>query len=173
MADPLDESRENPIVALATRLRHKRDIERAIDSALDTDLTKGRPADDAGARLAELGAEMQLAAKRLNSILGPSAGVKFIRLERPLRLRLRFGEKRISLDLDSERQLVIVAGEKLDGEYQFDTGAETPTLINLSQLSTEAGYGEGISASILLKTIARDAQLPRPAHLDGSGPISL
>ena len=94
-----------------------------------------------------------------------------MRLEKPLRLRLRFGTKRISLDLDRERQLVIVAGEGLDGEYQFDTSADVPALINLSLLSTEEGYGEPLTGSALLKTIAADAELPRPAHLDAPGPM--
>ena len=86
-------------------------------------------------------------------------------------MRVRFGEKRISLDLDAARQLVIVRGEGLEGEYQFDPGAPAPALINLSQLSTEAGYGEALTASGVLKTLARDAELPRPAHLEGPGPL--
>jgi hypothetical protein len=85
---------------------------------------------------------------------------------------VRFGAKRISLDLDAARQLIVVRGEGLDGEYQFDPGAAMPALINLSLLSTEAGYGEPLTASGVLKTIARDAELPRPAHLDGPGPLS-
>ncbi len=62
-------------------------------------------------------------------------------------------------------------GLGLDGEYQFDPGAAVPALINLSKLSTEAGYGEPLTPSRLLKTIAADAELPRPAHLDALGPI--
>jgi hypothetical protein len=100
-------------------------------------------------------------------------GVTFVRLERPLRIRLRFGEKRVGLDLDVERQLVLVRGLALDGEYQFDSSASVPALINLSKLSTEEGYGEALTPSRLLKTIAQDAELPRPAHLDGLGPLSL
>jgi hypothetical protein len=97
--------------------------------------------------------------------------VTFVRIENPLRLRLRFKEKRVSLDLDRVRQLVIVVGLGLDGEYQFDTAAELPALINLSKLSTEAGYGEALTGSSLLKAIAADAELPRPAHLDAPGPM--
>ena len=78
----------------------------------------------------------------------------------------------MTLDLDASRELVVVRGEGLDGEYQFDPGAAAPSLINLSHLSTEAGYGEPLTASGILKTIARDAELPRPAHLDGPGPLS-
>jgi hypothetical protein len=92
-------------------------------------------------------------------------------LEKPLRLRLRFGAKRISLDLDRERQLVIVTGLDLDGEYQFDTSASVPALINLSKLSTEEGYGDALTGSVLLKAISADAELPRPAHLDAPGPM--
>ncbi len=97
----------------------------------------------------------------------------FVRLERPLRVRLRFQEKRVSLDVDEPRQLIVVRGLGLEGEYQFDTGSATPALVNLSLLSTEAGYGEPLTPNSLLKTISQDAQLPRPAHLDGLGPISL
>ena len=44
-------------------------------------------------------------AKRLESILGKGA-VKIVRLEKPLRVRVRFGEQRVSLDLDDVHQLV-------------------------------------------------------------------
>jgi hypothetical protein len=79
----------------------------------------------------------------------------------------------VSLDLDDVHQLVRIAGAALDGEYQFDPGAATPALINISKISTEAGYGEALTASSLLKLIASDAELPRPSHLDGSGPLQL
>jgi len=46
-----------------------------------------------------------------------------------------------------------------------------PALINLSKLSTEAGYGVPLTPSALLKVIAQDAELPRPAHLDEPGPL--
>ena len=95
----------------------------------------------------------------------------FVRLENPLRLRLRFGTKRISLDLDRDRQLVVISGLGLDGEYQFDTSAGVPALINLSILSTEEGYGDALTGSALLKVISADAELPRPAHLDVPGPM--
>jgi hypothetical protein len=159
----------NPIVAMAMRIRSRKDIESAIDSLPAG--SAAEPRADAAAGLEAFAAALQLATKRLNSILGKK-GVTYVRLERPLRLRVRFGDKRISLDLDAARQLVVVAGEGLDGEYQFDTGAAMPSLINLSMLSTEAGYGQPLTASGVLKTIARDAELPRPAHLDGPGPLS-
>ena len=93
-----------------------------------------------------------------------------VRLEGPPRLRLRFRERRIALDLDAARQLVLVSGAGLDGEYQFlDT--ETPALMNLSKFSTDAGYRDALTGSELLKTVAEDAQLPRPSHLDGPGPL--
>jgi len=41
-----------------------------------------------------------------------------------------------------------------------------PSLINLSKLSTEPGYGDAVTGTSLLKAIAADAELPRPAHLD-------
>ena len=134
-------------------------------------LAGATPAQVDGA-LEAFGAALKLAVRRLNSILG-KPGVTFVRLERPLRIRLRFGEKRVGLDLDVERQLVLVRGLALDGEYQFDSSASVPALINLSKLSTEEGYGEALTPSRLLKTIAQDAELPRPAHLDGLGPLSL
>ena len=159
----------NPIVAMAMRIRNRKEIESAIDSMPGA--AAPEPEADAAAGLEAFAAALQIATKRLNSILGKN-GVTYVRLERPLRLRVRFGAKRISLDLDAARQLIVVRGEGLDGEYQFDPGAAMPALINLSLLSTEAGYGEPLTASGVLKTIARDAELPRPAHLDGPGPLS-
>ena len=49
--------------------------------------------------------------------------------------------------------------------------ADVPALMNLSKLSTDAGYRDALTGSELLKTIAADAQLPRPAHLDEPGPM--
>lgn len=164
-----EEPLQNPIVALAQRIRARRDLGAAIDSA--TDNPAPAAGDDAAARLAALAEVLATGAKRLNSILGKRSGVTFVRLERPLRVRLRFRDKRISLDLDAQRQLVIVAGDGLDGEYQFDASSDVPALINLSKLSTEAGYGEALTGSLLLKRIAEEAELPRPAHLEGPGPL--
>ncbi|HEY0393097.1 MAG TPA: hypothetical protein VGD01_01255 [Candidatus Elarobacter sp.] len=160
---------ENPIVAMAAKIRARRELGAAIESA-----TTGAAAprgDDAAARFAALTETLATGTKRLNSILGTRSGVTFVRLENPPRLRLRFREKRIALDLDAGRQLVIVAGGGLDGEYQFLDG-DVPALMNLSKFSTDAGYRDALTGSELLKTIAEDAQLPRPAHLDGSGPLS-
>jgi hypothetical protein len=159
----------NPIVAMAMRIRARKEIESALDSIPARSGASELEA-DAAAALGAFAEALRIATKRLNSILGKN-GVTFVRLERPLRLRVRFGEKRISLDLDAARQLVIVRGEGLEGEYQFDPGAPAPALINLSQLSTEAGYGEPLTASGVLKTLARGAELPRPAHLEGPGPL--
>jgi hypothetical protein len=159
---------ENPIVAMATKLRARRDLGAAIDSA-----TAGAAAprgDDAAARFAALGEVLATGSKRLNSILGQRTGVTLVRLENPPRLRLRFRDKRIALDLDAARQLVIVAGAGLDGEYQF-IDADTPALMNLSKFSTDAGYRDALTGSELLKTISEGAQMPRPAHLDEPGPM--
>jgi hypothetical protein len=166
----MDETNSNPIVAMAMRIRARRDVETAIDSG--TPPGDRSDAADAAAALAAFAEALSVGTRRLNSILGKN-GVTFVRLEKPLRVRLRFGAKRVSLDLDEPRQLVVVRGLELDGEYQFDSGASVPALINLSKLSTDAGYGDALTPSSLLKTIARDAELPRPAHLDGLGPISL
>jgi hypothetical protein len=166
--DEHEDTPQNPIVALATRIRARRDLGAAIDSAT---ADGPRPAaDDDESRFAALADVLATGTKRLNSILGKT-GVTFVRLEKPLRLRLRFGSKRVSLDLDRERQLVIVAGLGLDGEYQFDTAAGVPALINLSILSTDEGYCDALTGSGLLKRIAADAELPRPAHLDAPGPM--
>ena len=164
------EAPQNPIVALATRIRARRDLGAAIDSAAAETPSAAPAGDDADASFAALADVLAVASRRLNSILG-KAGVTFVRLEKPLRLRLRFRDQRISLDLDRKRQLVVVAGGGLDGEYQFDTSSPTPALINLSLLSTEAGYGEPLTGSRLLKTIAADAELPRPAQWDAAGPL--
>jgi hypothetical protein len=160
---------QNPIVEAATRLRSRRDIGRAIDSGDDGSQAIG---EDAEASLRLFVRRLLDGAKRLDSILGKGA-VKVVRLEKPLRVRVRFGDKRVSLDLDDLHQLVRVTGADLDGEYQFDTSAAVPALINISKISTEAGYGDALTASSLLKTVAQDAELPRPSHLDGSGPLQL
>lgn len=160
----------NPIVAMAMRIRARKDVEIAIDAGTPQ---AERPAiDEAGAALAAFGNALAVGARRLNSILRSNA-MTYVRLEKPLRIRLRYAGKRISFDLDDARQLVIVRGLDLDGEYQFDTGAEAPALINLSKLSTEAGYGEALTPSLVLKGIAEDTELPRPAHLDELGPLQL
>jgi hypothetical protein len=165
-----DQHEQNPIVAMAMKLRARSDLGAAIDSA-----TQNAPAPNAGdadaeASFAALADGLSIGTKRLNSILGKN-GVTLVRLEKPLRLRLRFAGKRVALDLDRERQLVLVSGLDLDGEYQFDTSSDTPALVNLSKLSTEAGYGEPLTAAALLKAIASDAELPRPPHLDAPGPM--
>jgi hypothetical protein len=159
----------NPIVAMAMRIRARKDVAAAIDSATPGD---ARPAGDgAGPALEAFGRALAVGARRLNSILGNR--MTFVRLEKPLRVRLRFAGKRVGLDLDEGRQLVIVRGLDLDGEYQFDTGSEAPALINLSKLSTDPGYGDALTPTSLLKAISEDAQLPRPAHLDALGPMNL
>ena len=160
----------NPIVAMAMRIRARKDVAAAIDSATpEGERVSGA---DAAAALAEFADALAVGAKRLNSILGKNA-MLLVRLERPLRVRLRFREKRVGLDVDQARQLVLVRGLGLDGEYQFDSGSATPALINLSLLSTEAGYGAPLTPTTLLTSISEDARLPRPAHLDELGPIRL
>ena len=163
-----DETPQNPIVAMATRIRARRDLGAAIDSAT-VDVTPPPMGDDES-RFAALAGVLAIGTKRLNSILGKN-GVTFVRLEKPLRLRLRYQQKRISLDLDREQQLVMVTGCDLDGAYQFETASDVPALINTSKLSTDEGYGDVITGSALLKMISSDAELPRPAHLDAPGPM--
>jgi hypothetical protein len=171
MADPMkpEFTAQNPIVEAATRLRARRDIGRAIDAG---DQKPAAIGEDAEGALRLFVGRLLEGAKRLDSILGKGA-VKIVRLEKPLRVRVRFGERRVSLDLDDVHQLVRVAGADLDGEYQFDPSASVPALINISKISTEAGYGDALTASSLLKLLAQDAELPRPSHLDGSGPLQL
>ena len=158
---------QNPIVAAAERIRARRELGKLIDASTDEPM---RSAEDAGDSFAIFASQLAQGAKRLNAILGPNA-VKLIRLEKPLRLRVRFGEKRVALDLDDVQQLVRISGGDLDGEYQFDTASTMPSLINLSIISTDAHYGERLTASSLLKHVAQDAELPRPEHLDRSGPL--
>ena len=166
----MNDEPQNPIVAMAEKLRARRDLGAAIDSATATG--PAPRGDDAADRFAALGDVVAAGAKRLNSILGSRTGVTVVRMPSPPRLRLRFRDKRIALDLDEARQLVLISGDGLEGEYQFVADAGTPALVNLSILSTDEGYREPLTGSALLKQIARDAQLPRPAHLDGSGPLS-
>jgi hypothetical protein len=159
---------QNPIVAMALKIRARRDLGAAIDSATgNVETPRG---DDAASRFAALADVIAIGTKRLNSILGKRSGVIFVRLASPPRIRLRFRDQRIALDLDVGRQLVLVSGAGLDGEYQFIDG-ETPALMNLSKFSTDAGYRDAVTGSLLLKTISEDAQLPRPAHLDEPGPM--
>jgi hypothetical protein len=162
-----NDEQHNPIVAMAQKIRARRELGAAIDSAT-ANLAPGAGA-DAAARFAALADVLATGAKRLNAILGARNGVTFVRLEKPPRVRLRFREKRVALDLDEPRQLVLIAGAGLDGEYQF-VDADVPALVNLSKLSTDEGYREPLTGSKLLKTIAEDAELPRPPHLD-SGPL--
>ena len=171
MADPMkpEFTAQNPIVEAASRMRARRELEKVIDAG--DDATAHAP-DDAEASLRAFTRNLNDGAKRLNSILGPNA-VRVVVLEKPLRIRVRFGDKRIALQLDEVQQLVRITGMGQDGEYQFDSGAAVPALINLSKLSTDAGYGEALTASSLLKQIAQDAELPRPSHLDRSGPLQL
>jgi len=170
MASDGEELNPNPIVAMAMRIRARKDVGAAIDSA--TPAAAANAGDDAAASLAAFADALRVGARRLNSILGKD-GLTFVRLEKPLRVRLRFRDKRVSLDVDEPRQLVVVRGLELDGEYQFDPDGGPPALINLSKLSTDAGYGERLGPNELLKAISQDAALPRPPHLDGLGPIQL
>jgi hypothetical protein len=172
MPDPLDPefTGQNPIVAAAMRIRAKRELGTVIDAATG-EVAPRRP-EDAEESLRLFGEHLTIACKRLNSILGQRNGVRFVRLERPLRLRLRFREERASLELDDVHQLVHVTGLDLDGEYQFDPNVDVPALINLSKISTEEGYGRRLTASSLLKAIASEAELPQPGHLSGPGPLS-
>ena len=173
-----DPENPNPIVAMANKIRARKQLDAAISKAATPNGSQAKGGegekpgdrDDAAASLAAFGRALQDGIKRLNSILGKNA-VVFVRLEKPLRLRVRFGEKRVSLDLDAARQLIIVSGDRLEGEYQFDMGASVPALINLSKLSTEADYRDALTSSTLLKHLSRDAVLPRPPHLDDPGPL--
>ncbi len=154
---------------MAMRIRARKDLDAAIDSA--TPNAAPAPGGDTAASLEAFGAALSVGAKRLNAVLGKNA-MTYVRLEKPLRIRLRFKDKRIALDLDESRALVIVRGLGLDGEHQFDNVVENPGLINLSILSTDAGYGKPLWPSDVLKAIAEDAALPRPAHLDALGPFT-
>ena len=154
MADPLDPkfTAQNPLVAAASRIRARRALGRAIDAATG-EVAPRRP-EDAEESLRLLAEHLAAGSKRLNAIVGERNGVKLVLLEQPLRLRLRFRDERISLELDEINQLVRIKGFGLDGDYQFDPVADSPALINLSKISTEAGYGERLGASSLLRLLA-------------------
>lgn len=170
MADPFDEkfTAQNPIVAAAERIRARREIERAAEGGN----APQRQYDDAPEAFTAFGDLLAAGTKRLNAILGARRGVKFVRVQKPARLVLRMDDRRVSLDLDDVQQLVRIAGLGLDGEWQFEPSAPVPSLINLSKISTEAGYGQSLTPSSLLKMIAQDAELPRPPHLEGPGPLT-
>ncbi|MGC1381319.1 MAG: hypothetical protein WA814_09910 [Candidatus Baltobacteraceae bacterium] len=154
MADPMkpEFTAQNPIVEAATRLRAKREVARAIDAGSGE--APARAPEDAEESLRLFWEYLTAGCRRVNAVLGEREGVKVIRLERPLRLRLRLGEDRAALDLDDVHQLVRVSGLDLDGEYQFDPSSGVPALINLSKISTEAGYGERLTPASLLKRLA-------------------
>ena len=172
MPDPMEPefTAQNPIVEAAERIRARRQLGSVVDDSGDA--AQARPPEDAQESLELFSAQLRSGSQRLNAILGRGA-VKLVRLERPVRLRVRFGDKRVALDLDEIQQLVRVSGLDLDGEYQFDLAAAVPSLINISKISTDEDYGSRLTASSLLKRISQDAELPRPAHLDGSGPLRL
>jgi hypothetical protein len=165
--DPMDESftHQNPIVAAATQMRARRDMAAAVGD--DVSAARG---EDAEAALRAFFEGLQLAVKRLNAILGKD-GVKLVRVEKPLRLRVRFRKKRVALDLNETQQLVRISGDGLEGDYQFSPEAAVPSLINISKLSTEPGYGEKLTPNALIKHVARDAELAPPPHLSGPGPL--
>ena len=160
----------NPIVAMAMKIRARKDLETAVDGATPAGERSGEM--DAAASLGAFGDALSLGAKRLNSIMGPGA-MQYVRLEKPLRIRLRFGDKRVSMSVNEPQQLIVVKGLDLDGEYQFDAGSSVPALINLSKLSTDEGYRDALTPNVLLKEIARDAEIPRPEHLDALGPLQI
>jgi len=165
-----DDEPQNPIVALASRIKARRDLARAIDSATTDGATLDSAASETTeAALRRFSASLATGSKRLASILGPQV-IRHLTLEAPLRVRLRMDERRLALDLDTTRELVVVRGLGLDGDYQFDHGSAEPALVNLSLLSTEAGYGTALTPARALEALARDAELPRPAHLD-EGPL--
>src|SRR5580704_18827535 len=145
MADPMEPefTAQNPIVAAAERIRARRELGALID-ADEADGVARKP-QDAEESLQVFASMLAQAIKRLNSIIGNQA--KLIRLEKPLRLRLRFADKRVTIDLDDVHQLVRISGDNLDGEYQFDMSAERPSLINLTIISTDAHDGERLTPS--------------------------
>lgn len=171
MPDPMkpEFTAQNPIVAAAERIRARRAVEEAASAEGSASVTF----EDAEAGLRAFAAALAEGIVRINAVIGERNGLRLVRLERPFRLRLRFGEKRIALDLDEIQQLVRISGEGFDGTYQFVPGSPVPALVDVSIVSTEAGYGDALTASSVLKTLAKDAELPRPAHLDRSGPIVL
>ena len=172
MSDPMDPefTAQNPIVAAASRIRARREIGKALDSAGGE--VPARKPEDAEESLRLFAEHLLAGMRKLNAILGERNGVKLIRLERPLRLRLRFRERRVSLELDDVHQLVRVKGLNDDGDYQFDPNAAVPALVNLSKISTDAGYGDALTASWLLKELAAEAELESPSHLSGPGPLT-
>jgi len=165
-----DFTAQNPIVAAAERIRARRAFDELIEG--DTAPNVAIVPSGAEASLRAFGDALAVGIKRLNSILGERTGVRLVRLERPLRLRLRFGEHRIALELNERAELVCIRGLGFDGDYQFVPDLAIPSLIDVSKVSTESTYGEAITPSTLLKSIARDAELPRPPHLNSPGPLS-
>ena len=160
---------QNPIVAAAMKMRARKEISKALEGSEDAGAAVPEDAEES---LRMFGDRLGVGIKRLNAIIGERDGVKLIRLERPLRLRLRFRELRVALELDDANQLVRMRGLDLDGDYQFVPNATAPALINLSKISTEEGYGEPITASSLLQRLASDAELEPPSHLHGLGPLT-
>lgn len=157
MADPMhpEFTAQNPIVAAAERIRARRQAEQALH---DDGGAERAVADDAEASLRLLVRRLGEGTKRINLVFGERDGVKLVVLQRPLRVRVRMQDRRVALDLDERHQLVRISGMELDGEYQFDPAPGVPALINLSKISTEADYGERLTASSLLQRIVADAE---------------
>lgn len=151
---------QNPIVDAAQRIRARRRIAAAVD-AVSTQ-SGDRTYENAHESLRAFAEALAAGCKRLDAILGKRGTVKLVRFERPLRLRVRLNDRRVTLDLDEANQLVCIAGLGLDGDYQFDPEAAVPSLINLSKISSEAGYGEALTPSLLLQEIARDVEPQHP-----------
>ncbi|MEO9170213.1 MAG: hypothetical protein ABI282_00790 [Candidatus Baltobacteraceae bacterium] len=172
MSDPMkpEFTAQNPIVEAATRIRARRELGSVADDAAGG--VPHKAPEDAEESLQLFARQLSGGCKKINAILAPQ-NVKLVRLERPLRLRLRFGDKRVALNLDEVAQLVAISGLELDGEYQFDLASAVPSLINISKISSDAEYGVRLTASSLLKRICEDAELPRPPHLGASGPLQL
>jgi hypothetical protein len=158
MPDPMQPefTAQNPIVAAAERIRARRRLDEALQN--EGSGAERAVADDAEASLRLLGRRLADGVKRINLVFGERNGVKLVVLQRPLRMRLRMQDRRVALDLDDRHQLVRIAGLELDGEYQFDPAPGVPALINLSKISTEAGYGERLTASSLLQRVVADAR---------------
>jgi len=101
MPDPMkpEFTAQNPIVAAAEKIRARRTVEAAADGEGEI----RREFDDAESGLRAFAKSTADGIVRINAIIGERDGIRLVSLEKPLRLRIRFKDKRIALEADSHQ----------------------------------------------------------------------
>jgi len=158
----------NPIVDLAMRLRARRDLNEAVESSARQPALP--PGIDTEERLRVFADGLAGGVKKLNAILGQRNGVTLVRLERPLRVTLRFRNTRVTIKPTSDGQYVRVSGGGWDGEFGFEPSTNALFPKAWFEPSSSASEGEPLTPSSMLRELTRDAMLPPPSPPD-LGPL--